>query len=81
MEALVTGAAGFIGSHLVEEYLKNDVARLIVFDDFSTGTMENLKHVEDNRLRTVKGSVLDRRKLDRTVQEEAIQIIKKTVVI
>lgn len=72
---LVTGGAGFIGSHLVEEYFKNDVAKLIVFDDFSTGTMKNLKHIEDNRLKTVKGSVLDRKKLDEVVQEENIQII------
>lgn len=72
---LVTGGAGFIGSHLVEEYLKNDVAKLIVFDDFSTGTTENLKHIEDNRVKTVKGSVLDEKKLDKVVQKETIQII------
>lgn len=72
---LVTGGAGFIGSHLVEEYFKNDVAKLIVFDDFSTGTIKNLKHIEDNRLKTVKGSVLDRKKLDEVVQEENIHII------
>ncbi len=39
---LVIGGAGFIGSHLVEQLLNTKVARVIVFDDFSRGTKENL---------------------------------------
>jgi len=34
---LITGGAGFIGSHLTEEYLANNAGRVIVYDDFSTG--------------------------------------------
>ena len=42
MRALVTGGAGFIGSHLVDRLLvdENDV---VVLDNFSTGRPENLK--------------------------------------
>ncbi|HLM22228.1 MAG TPA: NAD-dependent epimerase/dehydratase family protein [Propionibacteriaceae bacterium] len=36
MRAIVTGGAGFIGSHLVDALIRNDVAVLVV-DDLSTG--------------------------------------------
>lgn len=42
---LVTGAAGFIGSNLVETLLKLD-QRVVGFDNFSTGYLKNLQEVE-----------------------------------
>ena len=49
MRIVVTGGASFIGSHLVEKLvgLGNEV---VVVDDFSSGTMENLHKVEDKIL-------------------------------
>ena len=43
---LITGGAGFIGSHLVDALLKkeNDV---IVLDNFSTGRPQNLEHIRE----------------------------------
>ena len=43
---LITGGAGFIGSHLVDSFVKqgHDV---IVLDNFSTGRPQNLDHVAD----------------------------------
>ena len=40
---LVTGGAGFIGSNLVSELLKNNQNRVYVFDNLSTGNLENLE--------------------------------------
>jgi UDP-glucose 4-epimerase len=58
--ALVTGGAGFLGSHLVGRLIA-DGATVTVFDDFSTGRRENLTAIAASpRLRIVEGSILDR---------------------
>ena len=49
---LVIGGAGLIGSHVVEELLKEDVNEVIVYDNFCRGTYENLKKaLRDERCR------------------------------
>lgn len=49
---IVTGGAGFIGSHLVERLLE-DRHEVVVIDNLSTGRMDNLEHVKDSRRLTV----------------------------
>jgi len=55
--ALVTGGAGFIGSHLVEGLLAEG-ARVRVVDDLSTGRRENLRAL-DGDLELLEGSIVD----------------------
>jgi len=56
---LVTGGAGFIGSHLTDALLARG-CRVTVLDDLSSGERENLAAAEQTgRLRFVEGSVLD----------------------
>jgi dTDP-glucose 4,6-dehydratase len=58
---LVTGGAGFIGSHLVDRLLKEPGGRVTVLDRLSTGgSRSNLEqHDEDPRFRLVVGDVVD----------------------
>ncbi|MBA4063911.1 MAG: LPS biosynthesis protein WbpP [Isosphaera sp.] len=56
--SLVTGGAGFIGSHLVEELVRRG-RPVRVLDDFSTGRWENLAHLSPTDDDVVDGSLTD----------------------
>jgi UDP-glucose 4-epimerase len=59
MKLLVTGGAGFIGSHLTDA-LVNQGHDVTVLDDLSTGRLSNIQHLLDrDAIRFVRGSVLD----------------------
>ena len=65
---LVTGGAGFIGSHLTDS-LVADRHRVIVLDDLSKGSRENLSaSLATGRVELVEGSVLDPDVVDRCVR-------------
>ena len=84
MKALVTGGAGFIGSHIVERLLK-DGHDVIVIDDFSTGKMENLPE-NNERLVVVEGDIRDFYLLEKFMEgvdwvfhKAAVASVQKTV--
>ena len=66
---LVTGGAGFIGSHLVEELLARG-HRVLAIDDLSTGSIKNLAGVTDNPdFEFTRGSITDDGALDGLVEQ------------
>jgi len=63
MKILVTGGAGFIGSHLVDELVRRG-NRVIVYDNLSTGFLSNLEPAfSTGKAELVEGDVLDGQKL------------------
>lgn len=84
--ALVTGGAGFVGSHLVERLIGLNI-ETIVIDNFSTGSRENLRNVESNpNLHIIQGDVTKSllaipktKKIDVVFHEAAIASVPASV--
>jgi dTDP-glucose 4,6-dehydratase len=59
MRVLITGAAGFLGSHLVDRWLA-DGAEVVGIDNFATGSRDNLSHLErEPRFRLLERDVVE----------------------
>lgn len=59
MRVLITGGAGFIGSHVADSLVERG-DEVVIVDDLSTGRRANIQHLLDaNRVELVEGSVLD----------------------
>jgi UDP-glucose 4-epimerase len=81
---LVTGGAGFIGSHLVEELLRRG-RRVRVLDNLSTGHRRHLAAVRD-RVELVEGDILDRARtreamtgVERVFHQAALRSVPRSV--
>ncbi|MDD4939046.1 MAG: GDP-mannose 4,6-dehydratase [Candidatus Omnitrophica bacterium] len=69
MRFLITGGAGFIGSHLAEELLRAN-HKGIVLDDLSTGRYENIEHLLKNKnFEFVEGTILNATLVDKLVEQ------------
>jgi UDP-N-acetylglucosamine 4-epimerase len=57
---LITGGAGFIGSHIVEHLINNNALEVIVLDDLSTGFISNIdKHFNLKNFEFIEGNICD----------------------
>lgn len=68
MKTLVTGGAGFIGSHIVDKLIERG-DEVIVYDNMSTGIEDFIKpHFENPKFKFIKGDILDLPKLKQAMQ-------------
>ena len=56
--AVVTGGAGFLGSHLCDYLLEHD-HRVVCLDNLDTGSLQNIEHIRDERFTFVNQDVTD----------------------
>ena len=69
MKMLITGGAGFIGSHLCEKYVK-DGHTVLCLDNFMSGDLMNIRHLLDYRnFKLVKGDIRDFVLLERVMRD------------
>ena len=69
MKILITGGAGFIGSHLTQYLLSQD-QQVVILDDFSGASEEDLRQIrESNNLLIIKGSILDQELVTKLMKE------------
>ena len=67
MKYLITGGAGFIGSHLAESLISRG-DQVVVFDNLSTGSTNNLISISQ-KIKFEQGNILDKALADRLVAE------------
>ncbi len=66
---IVIGGAGFIGSHIVKELLKQEVSQVCIYDNFSRGTLDNIAaSLQDTRCILWKGDIRETDVLDAALQ-------------
>lgn len=61
----LTGGAGFIGSHIAEELIKEG-AEVTIYDNFSFGKKKNIEHLKE--IQTIEGDILDFKKLKESMK-------------
>ena len=67
MKYLITGGAGFIGSHLAEKLIARG-DQVVVFDNLSTGSANNLSRIKD-KIKFEQGNILDKAVIDKLVAD------------
>ena len=74
MRYLITGGAGFIGSHLAERLLDRG-DRVVLLDNLSTGSMENIRHLKSNERMDYHLDAIENRRLVAELVDEADVVV------
>ena len=80
---IVTGGAGFIGSHLVDLLIKYNPENLTVLDNFFLGTMDNLAHAAKNypKLDIINLDITNLKALKKTITSHSADVIFNLAII
>ncbi len=71
---LITGGAGFVGSHLADTLLAEG-HRILALDDLSTGRIENIRHLSDHpAFDFVRGSITDTKTVDQLTEQADVVV-------
>ena len=71
MNILVTGGAGYIGSHIVEQLVKNKKNKILIYDNLSTGR----KMLVNKKAKFIKGDIKNIKLLKKIIIKFNIQAI------
>lgn len=70
---LITGAAGFIASHIIEELLKNDINTIIGIDNFYSGTKNNIEYLKsidkNKKFIFIEADIVDFDKINKIIED------------
>ena len=76
---LLTGSAGFIASHLIEELLKDENNYIIGIDNFYSGTQENLEFIKSidkkNRFQFIEADIRNFEEINKIIRDKKIEYI------
>jgi len=69
LKVLITGGAGFVGSHLVDHLLESGT-EIVVLDNFYSGKIDNIKqHMKNRDFRLVKGDIGSSRDVEKAIED------------
>jgi len=77
---LVTGGAGFIGSHVCDILLKRSPRKVIIVDDFSIGKQSNIAHLR-NKVEVVKADASSYDFMSELIQKQEVEVVFNMAVI
>ena len=80
MKILVTGGAGYIGSHVVKQLLEASQHDITIIDNLSTGhlrTIETLQEISRERIEFIKMDLKDFGALEAGRWQEAVELFKR----
>ena len=70
MSIIVTGGAGFIGSHLVDFLIENSTENIIIYDNFSRGLYRNIEqHINNSKISIIDGNINDEELLKNVIKK------------